>query len=376
MRLSDHNAAPRNTRLNWSLINRVLLIRLRSIGDTVLLTPCLAALKAWRPDIEIEVLSEPLAAPLLEHHPLVDRLIVADPTLTARVDLLARLRARNYDAAFNLHGGTTATLVARLCGARYTIGYAGFRQSWLLTDRAPAPDEILGRKEIHSVEQQLALLHWSGVPWPTHPVRLGLAVSPEAQNRLQQRLAAYTTLTDAASQGDFAVMAPAAALPSKQWRADGFAMVADYVREEFGLPAIIVAGVGQEAIAEQVAQTAHSRPIVLTDLSLPELMALLESSRIFIGNDSGPAHIAAAFHRPLVVIFGSSNPEVWHPWTDAPYRVVQAAPRTQPIASITNEAVCQALDEVWREAMGGRDDGKKTGLKNSRIQEFRIQESE
>ncbi|HWX40210.1 MAG TPA: hypothetical protein VN345_03590, partial [Blastocatellia bacterium] len=151
---------------NWESVGSAILIRLRSIGDTVLMTPCLDAIKAWRPDIEISVLSEPYSAPLLEDHPLVDRLIIAGQSSASRARLIADLRRLRFDIAFNLHGGTTATVIAALSGARYTVGYHGYRQSWMLGWRAPSPDVILGRARIHSVEQQLALLGWSGVPWP------------------------------------------------------------------------------------------------------------------------------------------------------------------------------------------------------------------
>src|SRR5262249_33014048 len=151
---------------DWSAARNVLLIRLRSIGDTVLMTPCLEALKSWRPDLRIAVVSEPLAAPVIEDHPLVDRLIVTEKSLAARVRLVRELRRTAYDIAFNLHAGTTATWLARLSRAKCAVGYAGYRQSRRLDLRAPDPEVILGRKQLHSVEQQLALLHWAGVPWP------------------------------------------------------------------------------------------------------------------------------------------------------------------------------------------------------------------
>src|SRR5258708_5689932 len=161
---------------DWSAVRSVLLLRLRSIGDTVLMTPCLTALKSMRPDLKIAVVSEPLSAPLLAAHPLVDDLIVSEKSLTSRARLLSRLRRQRFDVAFNMHGGTTATWLARLSGGGCTIGYKGYRHSRLFDLRAPDPDAILGRKEVHSVEQQLALLHWSGVPWPANP-RLVLAAS-------------------------------------------------------------------------------------------------------------------------------------------------------------------------------------------------------
>src|SRR5947207_15229591 len=88
-------------------IRRVLLIRLRSIGDTVLMTPCITALKRWRGDLEIDVLLEPFCAPVLEAHPDVARIVEVDRTLRGRARAGAALRRRGYDLAINLNGGTT-----------------------------------------------------------------------------------------------------------------------------------------------------------------------------------------------------------------------------------------------------------------------------
>jgi ADP-heptose:LPS heptosyltransferase len=192
--------------LDWSLVKRVLLVRLRSIGDTVLMTPCLAALKNWRPDIEIVALSEPLAAPIIEEHPLVDKLLVTESSLASRASLITSLRNMRIDVAFNMHGGPTGAIMSRLVNAKNSVGYRGLRLSWILTNRAPSPDVILGRSQIHSVEQQLALISWAGVPWPEKLPALTLTVTPEtraqtfaklkkrAGNQLEARTGAWIRL--------------------------------------------------------------------------------------------------------------------------------------------------------------------------------------
>ncbi|HWP42586.1 MAG TPA: glycosyltransferase family 9 protein [Blastocatellia bacterium] len=339
---------------DWTRVRRVLLIRLRSIGDTVLMTPCLAALKSWKPDIEISVLTEPLSAPLLEDHPMVDRLIIAGPALAARARLALRLRSRRFDVAFNLHGGTTGMFLARLSGARQTIAFRGHRQSWLMSGRAPSPDVILGRARIHSVEQQLALLHWAGVPWPERPV-LSLALSSEAKASVAARLDSIG-LYETGTPRRFALIAPSAAMESKRWTAAGFAAVADHLNDEWGLPSLVVAGPGQEGLARSVSAASHAKPAVVSGLSLKELMALAAMSEIFVGNDSGPAHIAAAFARPLVVIFGTSNSTLWRPWTESAYRVVRSESREdrRAIKRIPAEEVKAAVDEILQLALEAR----------------------
>jgi heptosyltransferase III len=303
---------------DWSLVGKALLIRLRSIGDTVLLTASLGALKSWRPDVEISVLSEPLSAPVLEAHPLVDKLIIAEKSIASRARLISELRSARFDIAFNMHGGTTATMIAALSGARHTAGYKGHRQSWMLSLRAPAPDRILGRARVHSVEQQLALLHWAGVPWPAARPQLHLFVCPEAEARLCEKLKAIGVSERAA----FACLSPSAAMESKRWASAGFRAVSDHLSERWNLQSVIIAGPGQERVAHDVAAAARREARALTGLSLKELIALIGLSQVFVGNDSGPMHIAAALKRPLVAVFGSSSTDVWRPWTDSACRVV------------------------------------------------------
>ena len=334
-------------RIDWASVKRVLLVRLRSIGDTVLMTACLRALKDWRPDIEISAVVEPLSAPILEQHPLVDHLLVAGRSTVARARLIRSLRRDRYDLALNMHGGGTAAIVTALSGARTTVGYRGLSQSWMLAQRAPPPDLILGRREIHSVEQQLALLRWSGMPFPPMP-KLQLAVGAASRERVRETLSEMGARTWA---GGFALIAPGAAFESKQWPAASFAAVARRLKDRWGLPSIVVAGPGQERIAREVAETAGPDSFALTGISLKDLIALSETARIFVGNDSGPMHIAAALDRPIVAVFGSSQPSVWRPWTEAPSRVIRCA----EITRVNIGDVTEAVDELLAQGTPGID---------------------
>jgi len=343
--------------VDWPRVRSVLLIRLRSIGDTVLMTPCLDALKAWRPDVEIGVVTEPLAQQILEVHPLVDKLFVAGKSFGARLGLMTQVRRERFDVAFNLHGGTTGMFLAAMCGARYTIGFRGQPASWLLTDRAPAPNVILGRERIHSVEQQLALLQWAGVPMPERP-RLSLAINPNAAASVRTKLMSAGVTTASLASARFAIVAPGAAFESKRWSAHGFASVIDHLSSCWKLDSIVVAGPAQEALAREAAVSSRSNPTVLSNITLAELTALVGTvGLVFVGNDSGPMHIAAAVDCPILAMFGSSNPDVWHPWTEAPYRVLGGERGTGDsnnrgsIERITVDEVITAVDEVLQIAL-------------------------
>jgi ADP-heptose:LPS heptosyltransferase len=317
------------------------------------MTPCLGALRQFAPGAEIAVLSEPYSAPLLEGHPEVDRLMVVPPSSGARFRNMLASRKLGFDIGINLHGGPTATLLTALSRPRYSVGYADYRYSWLLKLRAPAPDAILNRRELHAVEQQLALLSWAGIPWPEKPLPLRLSVSEEARESVAAKVEKAGL-----SRSGFAVIFPAAAAHSKQWPADRFADVVDHLNGFWRMQSAVIAGPGQETTAEQVASSTPGHAAVIAGITLKELVALVSMASLFVGYDSGPMHIAAALGRPIVAVFGASNPRVWHPWTEVPYKTLEPSPAggdstddDNPIARIQTRQVLSAVDEVIEAAV-------------------------
>lgn len=338
---------------DWASIHNLLLVRLRSIGDTVLMTPCLTALKAWRRDLRVSVLLEKLSAPLLYGHPGVDELIVVDRALNqwsdavGRVRLIQRLRKQQYDVAINLHGGTTATFLTYASGAPLRVGYREYRYGFLFNRRAPAPSQIWMKPAIHSAEQQLGLLKWMGVPIDRPPAA-SLRPSEAALGHAARRL------SRAGLRGPFALMHPAATHDKKRWSSTKFAQVVRHLANRHQLPTVVVAAPHEGHTLDAVKGFAGLSAYTFTDLPLTELMAVCSLARVFIGNDSGPAHIAAAMNCPSVVIFGASNPTVWGPWGDAPHVIVSTetdlAGHTllpdQRIHHVTVDSVTSAVDHL------------------------------
>jgi predicted lipopolysaccharide heptosyltransferase III len=306
-------------RWDWSRVRRVLVVRLRSIGDTVLATPSLHALRRFLPGVRIDVLLEDWVAPLLEGSDEVDRVLtVRRKSHSSRLRVARGLRAEGYDVAYNLHGGSTAALLVRASGAKHRVGYADYAYAALHNHAAPPSAELWGREQTHSAEQQLALLGWTGVPVTDRPASR-LAVTPASADAVARRLKEEAAL---ASGQPFALIHPAAAFDTKTWAAANFARVVEHLAAR-GLPSVAVAAPGEAKVIDEV--RAHSRaPLAgFNDLSLPELTALAARSTIFVGNDSGVAHVAAAVRVPQVVVFGSSNVAHWRPWTSAPAEVVR-----------------------------------------------------
>lgn len=302
-------------RWDWESVKRVLVVRLRSIGDTVLATPSLFALKRFLPEAQVDILVEDWVAPLLTDHPHIDNVVVLERGgFMTRARVARELRAERYDVVYNLHGGTTATFLTRASGARHRVGFKTYQYANLHTTLAPSPLLLWGQQKTHSVEQQLALLGWTGVPVSDKP-RTQLGISPGAVESVNQQLAN-------AGLGDrqIALIHPAAAFETKRWATENFARVAEFVAER-GLAPVAIAAPHESQIVNDLLGEASVK-ILSLDLSLPEVTALALRSKLFIGNDSGIAHIAAAVGTPSVVVFGSSNVAHWRPWNRAKAEVV------------------------------------------------------
>jgi heptosyltransferase III len=301
---------------DWNEVERVLVVRLRSIGDAVLSTPSLFALKRFLPNVSIDVLLEDWVAPVLEGFASVDNVLtVARNSTSSRARVAARLRANHYDVVYNLHGGTTATLLTRATGAKHRVGYKDYQYARLHNHLAPSPLALWNRDKTHSVEQQLALLGWTGVPVTDRP-RTQLSVTASASARVAERLAPVGLQGKA-----FAVIHPAAAFDTKQWATENFGrVIAELAATK--LPTIVITGPKETALVDALQSMSETPITAFTNLALPEVTALLSRARLFVGNDSGIAHIAAAVETPSVVIFGSSNRAHWGPWATKPAEMV------------------------------------------------------
>lgn len=335
--------------IDWTSVRRVLVVRLRSIGDTVLSTPSLIALRRFLPDAQIDILLEDWVAPLLENFEHIDNVINVGKGDAERIKAAWKIRQNRYDVVFNLHGGTTATLLTRASGARYRVGYADYQYSFLYNQKFSTSSEFWNADRTHSAEQQLALLGYAGVPVSDRP-RTSLTVSESARRTVANRFAFRT---------HYALIHPASLFYTKQWSAENFAAIVDALAGR-GYESIAVASKAERGVLEKVAELSGPSLNIADDLTLPEITALASDAKLFVGNDSGIAHIAAAVNTPTVVIFGSSNRDHWRPWTDAPNEIVFNRFDCQPcpgyecavygeprcILGISVQQVIDAIDKV------------------------------
>lgn len=285
--------------------SRVAVIRLRSLGDCVLSTPAIHLLKQARPDLKIAVVAEDRFAGVFQGNP--DIFCVLPPSVWP-------VRAFGASLCLNLHGGTRSARMTLLSGARFRAGFDIFGPRWIYNTPIPTAQETLGvSRRVHTAEHMASAVFYLGVP---------IGEVPRA------RIYAPKGRSPHAPAGLYAVVHPVAAMPEKTW---------PYFKEltaQLGLEPVFIAGPGEDLTA-----FGEARKVVGAPLS--ELAQLIRDAVLFIGNDSGPAHIAAACGVPSLVLFGPSDAEVWAPWR-TPAQVLKA----DPIASITVEQARQALERL------------------------------
>jgi len=294
---------------------RVLVVRLRSLGDALLLTPALRALKAWRPDLCLSALLYSRFAPILAGNPDLEEIIELDPDGPGGplrvVQAAAALRRRRFAACFNLHGGTLSALLAGLSGAPHRVGSSHFRYRFAYTLLAD-PRTVLGRDRLHAVENLIAPFYAAGLPQGEIPP-MQIFPQPAAREGVAQKLAARGVRPGTR----YALLHPAANFFTKEWPFERYAALARFLEQQHGLAPVFTCGPGEGAKLDAVAR-ACGKPLVRLDpLTVPELVAAVEGAALFVGSDSGPMHIAAALARPLVVLFGSSDSNAWGPWRAA-----------------------------------------------------------
>jgi lipopolysaccharide heptosyltransferase II len=342
-------------KIDWHRVERILIVRLRSIGDTVLATPTYSALRRFLPDAKIDFLLEDWVAPVLSHLDGVGDVITTGKTFSSRLSVIRKLRAKKYDVAINLHGGPTSTFLTRASGAKVRIGYSYYRYANLHTHLVESASDFWKTEFTHSAEQQLALVGAFGVPVEDRPDSV-LGYDPIAEESISSRLR-ESSIHDK----EIALIHPGAAFDTKRWAAEKFVGLAAKL-EARGLVPVFVGSRNEADIVNGIVGLSGSGSFGWCDLSLPEVTALARKSKIFIGNDSGIAHIAAAAGTRVAVIFGSSNRRHWRPWTKNPNSVINIELPCQPcpgytcaefghprcIEEISEENVISAIDGLLK----------------------------
>jgi exopolysaccharide biosynthesis WecB/TagA/CpsF family protein len=326
------------------MTNRFLIVELADIGDLVLSTPALSALREAHPDAYIAVLTTAHSAPILNGTNLADEVITFDkhtfdspkallkPANMRRALALARrLRRGKYDTTLFFHHFTTRfgslkfLALALSAGSKRRIGLDN-GNGFFLTERLP--DEGFGAR--HQAQYWLDLVGLVGADTSPRPSVVGMdedvALPPSTLSGRGAGGKGLKRIAIHAGSGGYSL--------ARRWDADRFAAVADALAKEYGAQIVLVGGAGDDTAA--VKDRMQTQPIDLTGkTTLNQLAAVLKTCDLYIGADSGVMHIASAAGVPVVAIFGPSNPAAWGPWTPTGRSiVVSSQPECAPCSYV------------------------------------------
>jgi len=293
---------------------RILVRAVNWVGDAVMTTPAIGAVREHFPQAEITLLANSLVSQLFSPHPWVDRLITFDRNgahrgFTGRFRLAAQLRKEAFDAAIILPNSFDSALIPWLAGIPVRLGKNSDGRGLLLTG-CYRPDELT--PICHEVEYYLGLLGHFGIT--------GQAAAPFLSTTPAEDGEAAALLDRHGIRADDFLLGinPGAAFGSaKRWYPDRFADVARQLSRLKKARVVIFGGPGETDIAAEIEQ--HLGGVCLNlagTTTVRGLMALIRKCSLFITNDSGPMHVAAAFGVPLVAIFGSTDHATTSPYTE------------------------------------------------------------
>jgi heptosyltransferase-2 len=296
---------------------KILVRSTNWVGDAVMSIPALEVVRGHWPQAEVAILARPWVADLYRGQGLADRLLIFDRAgrhrgLLGLEHLAAELRRERFDAALLFQNAFQAAWLAWRAGIPERIGYARDARSWLLTRAVavPKPGEIPAHESYYYLEL-LRRAGWLERLTPVEAIRL--RVAPEALHRAEGLLRAAGARTGAVR----VAVAPGAAYgTAKCWAAERYAALADRLIADFDADVVLFGAASERDVAARIAAAMAHHPVLLAgQTAIGDLPALLASCHLFVGNDSGAMHVAAAVGLPVVAIFGPTDPQGTAPVT-------------------------------------------------------------
>lgn len=269
------------------------------IGDAVMATPALGAVRATFPKAHITVVANPMVAELFAFHPDCDQVIRFERNsrhagIGGFWRFCRSLRNERFDMAILFQNAIEAAVMAVLAGIPRRVGYFTECRRLLLTNGVNTADKKHG---LHHVDYYLHLLGQMGFAGERRSPRLALTPAEAAWSM------------DHLGPGDWVAVNPGASYGSaKRWFPERFAAVADGLSDEFGVRVVLTGGPGEAEIGRDIEQAMRHAPLNLIGrTTVRELMAILAHCKLVVTNDSGPMHVAAAFGVPIVAVFGPTD---------------------------------------------------------------------
>jgi len=278
-------------------VRKVLIIRIDRIGDLILSTPVLRAVRETWPEADVDLLIAGYTRDLVVSNPCVDRILIHD----------ADELDKDYDVALVLHPGLRQNRLAWLSGARVRIGYTGAGGGFYLTRRQKDDRAVRIRHEVRSALEIARLAGCS-----TTDRSLMISTTREGETEAEE------FFQREGIEGVTVAIHPGARQEYIRWSEVGFAAVADTLIRMHGVTVLLTGSAGELNLIEEVVGLMEEEPVVACGFPLTTLVSLLGRCDLFLGNSTGPMHMATAIQVPVVAIFGATHPldshHEWGPW--------------------------------------------------------------
>ncbi len=304
-------------RIDPDKIKRILLIRLRRIGDVIMTTPAVSVLKKNFPDSKLSYVVEKPYADLITGNPLIKETFIlpAHSHIKDFFSVIKKIRMKKFDAVIDFHGGPRSSLMTLLSGAGLKIGYKIKYRHFIYhikLERSPQTGPI------HSVENHVNLVKVLGIKSGAIPP-LYIPYSTEKENQRIEHIMSLHNL----SGSQYISLHIGAGNRFRSWDIQNYIRLCDLFSQKSGVKVVLIGAHEDKNSADTIIKSTESSPLSLVgDLSLREVRDIISHSSLFVGPDSGPMHIAASTGTPIIALFGPTLPANFGPWR-AEHKIIQ-----------------------------------------------------
>jgi len=282
-------------------IQKILLIKLRAIGDVLLSTIVLKNLRHHFPQAQIDFLTEPASREVLEANPSIDHIVIFDRNVEGNLSFFSRLRKTGYDLVIDLFGNPRTALMTFLSGARFRVGYPfrGRRYAYNILAHSR-------RGEIHNIEFNLDALRALGIEIVDRQIPFAIS------NKDEEFISAFVRQRGLEGE-NLVALNPSGTWYTKRWGLKKFAELGDALTRLYNVRVALLWGPGELQAAQQIRELMMQPAFIPPPTTLKQLGALLKRCLFVVSNDTAPMHLAAVLGVPTLGIFGPTNPYLQGP---------------------------------------------------------------
>lgn len=285
-------------------VEKILIIKLRGIGDVVLSTIVLDNLRADFPDAKIDYLTDSPSKPGLEGLEQINSVIVFPKKLSGRIGLFYAIRKAGYDLILDLFSNPTTAQLSALSGARYKAGFPYQGRKWAYNLYGPSE-----RDRYHSAVLHIEFLKSIGLTYNRNSLYYYISNSDISfvnswldSNRLSHK--------------SYFVVSPSGGWPSKKCQPEKFAEIANAVQKKYSLPVLTIWGPEDFQDASKIFELINGSKFLAPATTIRQMASFIANGLFMIANDSGPMHISTAVGTPVLSLHGPTNPYHQGPYGD------------------------------------------------------------